>query len=42
MHVQPLQAGDAAVQGAVIDVSGWIIGLGGVLLTVLWLRYLYR
>lgn len=35
-------ANDSAVQGTVIDASGWIILLGGVLLTALWLRSLTR
>ena len=36
------QASDVAVQGAIIDASGWIVGLGGILLTALWLHHLYR
>ncbi|MFB6297827.1 MAG: hypothetical protein ABEH56_04840 [Salinirussus sp.] len=36
------EAGAASVQGGVIDVTGWAIGLGGLLLTGLWLRYLIR
>jgi hypothetical protein len=35
-------AGDAGVQSTVIDASGWVILLGGVLLTALWLRSLTR
>jgi hypothetical protein len=34
-----LQAG---VQGGVIAASGWAVGIGGILLTALWLRHLYR
>ncbi len=34
-----LQAG---VQEGVIAASGWIVGLGGILLTALWLNHLYR
>jgi hypothetical protein len=36
------QAGEATVQGAVIDASGWVVGIGGLLLTALWLHHLYR
>ena len=36
------QAGGAAVQGTVINAAGWVLVLGGILLTVLWLRKLYR
>lgn len=42
MNVPLSQAGEAAVQGTVISASGWIVGLGGILLTALWLHYLYR
>ena len=30
------------VNAGAIDASGWIIGIGGILLTALWLHYLYR
>jgi len=36
------EAGAASVQGGVVDAAGWVIGLGGVLLTALWLRSLTR
>jgi len=32
----------ASVNEAVIAASGWVVGLGGLLLTALWLQYLYR
>ena len=35
-------AGEVSVQTGVIDVVGWVIGLGGILVTVLWLRHLAR
>jgi hypothetical protein len=35
-------ANETAVQGTAIDISGWVILLGGVLLTALWLRSLTR
>jgi len=35
-------ANETAVQGTVIDASGWVILLGGVLLTAFWLRSLAR
>jgi hypothetical protein len=35
-------ANETAVQGTVIDASGWVILLGGVLLTAFWLRSLTR
>jgi len=34
-----LQAG---VQAGVIAASGWAVGVGGLLLTALWLNHLYR
>jgi|AntRauTorcE11898_2_1112593.scaffolds.fasta_scaffold10537_4 hypothetical protein len=37
-----LQANETAVQGTLIDASGWIILLGGILLTAFWLRSLTR
>ncbi len=36
------QAVEPAVQGAVINAAGWVLVFGGILLTVLWLKYLYR
>jgi hypothetical protein len=42
MNVALSQAGEAGVQGGVVDAAGWVILLGGFVLTVLWLRYLYR
>ena len=42
MSVPLSQAGEATVQGTVIDASGWVVLLGGLLLTVLWLIYLVR
>jgi len=42
MSVLLTQANETAVQGSIIDASGWIILLGGVLLTALWLRSLTR
>jgi hypothetical protein len=42
MDVLLSQAGEVTVQSAVIDASGWAIGLGGLLVTALWLRHLYR
>jgi hypothetical protein len=42
MSVILSQAGGAAVQGAVINAAGWVLVLGGILLTVLWLKQLYR
>jgi len=30
------------VQTGVIDAAGWILAVGGLLLTVAWLQYLYR
>jgi polynucleotide 5'-kinase involved in rRNA processing len=30
------------VQPGVVDLAGWIVGLGGLALVVLWLDYLYR
>lgn len=35
----PLQE---TVNAGVIEAAGWIIGGGGLLLTALWLHYLYR
>jgi hypothetical protein len=42
MHLPLAQTGEVTVQGALIDASGWVVGLGGLLLTALWLRHLYR
>ncbi|WP_340099271.1 hypothetical protein [Salinibaculum salinum] len=42
MSVLLAQANETAVQGSVIDAAGWIILLGGVLLTAFWLRSLAR
>ena len=42
MSVILSQAGGAGVQGGLIDAAGWVILLGGIVLTVLWLRHLYR
>jgi hypothetical protein len=42
MSVLLASANGSAVQGTVIDASGWVILLGGVLLTALWLRSLTR
>lgn len=42
MTVVLSQGGEAAVQGTVIDASGWVVLLGGVLLTALWLYSLVR
>lgn len=42
MSLPLTQAGEVTVQGTLIDASGWAIGLGGVLLTALWLRTLFR
>lgn len=33
-------AAEVSVQTGVIDVVGWAIGLGGILVTALWLRHL--
>jgi hypothetical protein len=30
------------VQTSLISLSGLVIGLGGIVLTALWIRYLYR
>lgn len=30
------------VRAGIVDAAGWIIGLGGVVLTALWLFYLTR
>lgn len=30
------------VQTGIVDAAGWIIGLGGIVLTALWLFYLTR
>lgn len=30
------------VQPGVIDAAGWAVGLGGIALTLAWLRVLYR
>ncbi len=30
------------VNAGVISAAGWIVGLGGLLLTAVWLLYLYR
>jgi hypothetical protein len=39
----PLSAGgEAVVQTGLIDATGWALTLGGLLLTALWLRHLYR
>jgi hypothetical protein len=35
-------AGEVTVQTGVIDVVGWALTLGGVLVTALWLRHLSR
>jgi hypothetical protein len=32
----------ASVNEGVVALSGWVVGLGGLLLTALWLDYLYR
>jgi hypothetical protein len=40
MNVPLAQAGEVTVQGTVIDASGWVMVLGGLLLTALWLRRL--
>ena len=32
--------GEVTVQGTIVDASGWVMVLGGVLLTALWLRKL--
>ena len=37
-----LQESAEAVQGGLINVSGFVILLGGLLLTALWLTTLYR
>jgi hypothetical protein len=42
MSVLLTQANEVAVQGSVIDAAGWVVLLGGVLLTVFWLRSLGR
>ncbi len=31
-----------SVNAGAISASGWIVGLGGLLITALWLLYLYR
>lgn len=35
-------AADAAVSPGVVNITGWVLGLGGILLAALWLLYLYR
>ena len=35
-------AGEVSVQTGVIDVVGWALALGGVVVTALWLRHLAR
>ncbi len=35
-------AAEGSVQTGVIDVVGWAIALGGMLVTALWLRHLSR
>jgi hypothetical protein len=40
MSVVLSQAGEVSVQATVIDASGWVMVLGGLLLTALWLRSL--
>lgn len=42
MSVLLSQANETAVQGTAIDASGWILLLGGILLTALWIRSLVR
>ena len=42
MNVPLSQAGEVTVQTGVIDAAGWVIALGGLLLTVFWLRSLFR
>ena len=42
MNVPLSQAGEVTVQAGVIDATGWVIGVGGLLLTVFWLRSLFR
>ncbi len=32
----------AGVQPSVINAAGWIVGGGGLLLTAIWLHYLYH
>jgi hypothetical protein len=36
----PLLAG--SVQPGVVNASGWVLTVGGLLVTALWLLYLYR
>jgi len=40
MSVPLAQAGEVTVQGTIVDASGWVMVLGGLLLTALWLRKL--
>ena len=40
MSVPLTQASEVTVQGTIIDASGWVMVLGGLLLTALWLRKL--
>jgi len=42
MSVVLSEAGETAVNGAAIDASGWVILLGGLLLTVVWVYLLVR
>jgi hypothetical protein len=42
MSVVLSQAGEVTVQSTIIDASGWVMVLGGILLTALWLRHLVR
>lgn len=42
MSVPLSQAGEVTVQGTIIDASGWVILLGGLMLTALWLQRLTR
>ncbi|WP_269750338.1 hypothetical protein [Halosimplex litoreum] len=38
----PLQESAEAVQGGLINVAGFVLLLGGLLLTALWWKILYR
>jgi hypothetical protein len=40
MSIPLSQAGEVTVQGTIIDATGWVMVLGGLLLTALWLRSL--
>jgi hypothetical protein len=42
MHALLTSASEVSVQTGVIDGVGWLLTLGGILLTALWLRYLVR